>query len=93
MRCLEIFAAVLAEELMKQGTKILMDPDEIVWPDKTVTRVQTKAELRKMKKTGKQQEKTKHGVLGNLVNKYKNAAKAVEVVQEIPKTVLKCGRP
>ena len=46
-----------------------------------------------MKKTGKQQEKTKHGVFGDLVNKYKNAAKAVEVVQEIPKTVPKCGRP
>ena len=93
MRCLEILAAVLAEELMKQGTKILMDPDEIVWPDKTVTRAPMKAELRKMKKTGKQHEKTKHGVFGDLVNKYKNASKAVEVVQEIPKSVLKCGRP
>ena len=46
-----------------------------------------------MKKTGKQQEKTKHGVFGDLVNKYKNAAKAVEVVQEIPKNVPKRGCP
>ena len=93
MRCLEILAAVFVKELMKQGTEILMDPDEIVWPDKTVTRPPTKAELRKMKKTGKQHEKTKHGVFGDLVNKYKNASKAVEVVQEIPKSIPKRGRP
>ena len=93
MRCLEILAAVLAEELMNQGTKILMDPDEIVWPDKTVTRAPTKAELQKMKKNGKQHEKTKHGVFGDLVSKYKNASQAVEVVQEIPKSIPKHGRP
>ena len=67
-----------------------MDPDEIVWPDKTVTRPPTKAEL---KKSGKQQEKTKHGVFGDLINKYKTASKVNEVVQEIPKSVPKCGRP
>ena len=46
-----------------------------------------------MKKNGKQHEKTKHGVFGDLVSKYKNASQAVEVMQEIPKSIPKRGRP
>ena len=80
---------------MDQGTKILMDPDEIVWPDKIVTRPPSKAELRRMNKSGKSQAKTKHGVFGDLVHKYKNETvdAAQEKTEEILKLVPKHGRP
>ena len=98
MRCLEILAAVIAEKLMDQGTKILIDPDEIVWPDKTVTRPPSKGQLKKLKKNGKNQDKTKHGVFGDIVHKYKNASSvntqvdAVEI-NETPQNISKRGRP
>ena len=38
MRFLEVFASVLAEKLMSEGTQIFVNPDEIKWPDGTVSK-------------------------------------------------------
>ena len=37
MRTIEIVSAVLAEELMTQGTVINLDPEEILWTDGSVS--------------------------------------------------------
>ena len=60
MRALEIISAVLAECLMQQGTVFCIDPEQITWPDKTVTSALTRNEIRKLKKQGKVSAKTKH---------------------------------
>ena len=37
MRTIEILSALLAEELMRNGTQINLDPEETIWPDGTVS--------------------------------------------------------
>ena len=51
MRFVEIFASMLAENLMQHGTKIYSCPDEIKWPDGTVSKpVESKGKGRRKKK-------------------------------------------
>ena len=38
MRFVEVLASMLAEKIMMHGTKIFVSPDEIKWPDGTVTK-------------------------------------------------------
>ena len=38
MRTIEIVSAVLAEELMSQGTVINLDPEEIQWTDGSISK-------------------------------------------------------
>ena len=38
MRTIEILSALLAEELMRNGTQINLDPEEIIWPDGTISK-------------------------------------------------------
>ena len=38
MRTLEILSAILAEEVMRNGTQINLDPEEIIWPDGTTSK-------------------------------------------------------
>ena len=38
MRSIEILSAVLAEDTMANGTKINLDPEEIEWPDGTISK-------------------------------------------------------
>ena len=68
MRMIEIVSAVLAEELMTQGTVINLDPEEILWTDGSVSRPQGN------EKKGKGRKKTnptsKHGVFGKIVHEY-----------------------
>ena len=38
MRTLEILSAILAEDVMRNGTQINLDPEEIIWPDGSTTK-------------------------------------------------------
>ena len=101
MRALEIISAVLAECLMQQGTVFCIDPEQITWPDKTVTSALTRNEIRKLKKQGKVSAKTKHGLWGDLVHRYSDgkdgndppAQNAPRANVELPTAVPKKGRP
>ena len=39
MHTLEILLALLAEELIRNGTQINLDPEEIIWPDGTISKL------------------------------------------------------
>ena len=53
MHSIEILSAVLAEDIMANGTKINLDPEEIEWPDGMIS----KAHLMKRKAGGWPQKK------------------------------------
>ena len=100
MRCLEIISAVIAENLMENGTEFYFEPEKIVWPDKTVTSPPSKTQMRKLRESGKGSKKTKHGLWGDLVNKYSSpkldstAPATVGVAVDVdPPHVPKRGRP
>ena len=38
MCTLEILSALLAEELVRNGTQINLNPEEIIWPDGTISK-------------------------------------------------------
>ena len=38
MRTIEILSALLAEELMRNGTQFNLNPEEIIWPDGTISK-------------------------------------------------------
>ena len=38
MCTLEILSVILAEELIRNGTQINLDPEEIIWPDGTTSK-------------------------------------------------------
>ena len=98
MRCLEIIAAVIAENLMENGTQFYFEPEKIVWPDKTVTSAPSKTQMRKLRESGKGSKKTKHGLWGDLVNKYTkpksdSVASGIVAVDVDPPQIPKRGRP
>ena len=64
MRCVEITAALVAETLIELGVSIVTQPDEIHWPNGTVSKSPEPTKKRKGKKT----EKNKHGIFGQLVS-------------------------
>ena len=54
MRFLEVFASVLAEKIMSEGTQIFVNPDEIKWPDGTISKpVDSKTKKKKKKPNSK----------------------------------------
>ena len=63
MRFLEIFASLLAEKLMAEGTQIFVNPDEIKWPDGTISKPVDSQQKRRKKKPN-----SKDGLYGRLVN-------------------------
>ena len=68
MRFVEVFASMLAEQLMAHGTKIFVSPDEIKWPDGTVTKPYESKGLKGRKK--KKNPHAKDGVYGRIVHEY-----------------------
>ena len=68
MRTVEIISAVLAEQVMANGTKINLDPEEIAWPDGTVTK--PPSHDKKGKGTRKKNLNSKHSVYGRIVHEY-----------------------
>ena len=101
MCALEIISAILVECLMQEGTVFCLDPEQITWPDGTVTSALTRNEIRKLKKQGKVSAKTKHSLWGDIVHRYSNgkgtaetpAAEAPSSNVELPTAVPKKGRP
>ena len=67
MCTIEILSAVLAEQLMSNGTKINLDPEEITWPDGTVTKPPSHE---KKGKGRKKNPNSKHGMYGRIVHEY-----------------------
>ena len=68
MHFLEVLAAMLAERLMANGTQIYINPDEIKWPDGTISKpCESKAKSQKRKKKN---PSSKDGVYGKIVNEY-----------------------
>ena len=71
MRFLEVFASVLAEKLMTDGTQIYVNPDEIKWPDGTVSRpIDSKGNKKKKKKPN-----SRDGIYGHVVHDYSGRKK------------------
>ena len=75
MRTIEIVSAVLAEELMSQGTVINLDPEEIQWTDGSISKPPQHDKKAKGRK--KTNPNSKHGVFGKIVHEYgpKNTSK------------------
>ena len=64
----EVLAAMLAERLMANGTQIYINPDEIKWPDGTISKpCESKG---KGQKKRKKNPNSKDGVYGRIVNEY-----------------------
>ena len=69
MRIIEIVSAVLAERLMDNGTQFAMDPDQIIWSDGKITKVQTPQ--KKGRGRGKKVPPTsKNGVFRKIVQNF-----------------------
>ena len=69
MRILEIIAAELADRLIQHGTKIYVDPEEIHWPDGTITKPAENESGKKTKKK-KKSPTARDGVFGKIVSDY-----------------------
>ena len=69
MRILEIVSAVVAEKLMDNGTQFVIDPDQVIWPDGKITKVNTpqKKGRGRAKKTP---PTSKNGVFGKIVQNF-----------------------
>ena len=68
IRFIEVFASVLAEKLMSHGTKIYFCPDEIKWPDGTLSKPCKSKGLKGQKK--KKNPTGKDGVYAKIVHEY-----------------------
>ena len=68
MQFIEVFASVLAEKLMSHGTKIYFCPDEIKWPDGTLSKPCESKGLKGRKK--KKNPTGKDGVYAKIVHEY-----------------------
>ena len=70
MRTLEILSALLAEELARNGTQFNLDPEEILWPDGTVSKAPANDKGPRGGRKKKVNPNSKHGVFGKIVNEY-----------------------
>ena len=68
MRTVEVLSAVLAEKLVAQGCVINLDPEEIKWPDGTLTKLPPPEKGKRRKK--KPNPTSKNGVFGVIVHEY-----------------------
>ena len=66
MRALEVISAILAETLIEMRVLIVAEPPEVHWPNGLVSKLAVPI---RGKKSGKQTQKEKHGVFGDLVSK------------------------
>ena len=90
MRAIEIIASVLADRLMQNGTKIFVDPEEIHWPDGTVSKP-CESETGNKKKKKKRNATAKDGVFGKIVHEYgprKKASASASTSNETRSTVV-----
>ena len=74
MRFVEVLASMLAEKIMMHGTKIFVSPDEIKWPDGTVTKPYESKGLKGRRK--KKNPNSKDGVYSRIVHEYGGRKKA-----------------
>ena len=65
MRGLEVVSAIVAETLIELGVLIFTEPPEIHWPNSLVTKLPADP---RSKKKGKNVQKHKHGIYGELVS-------------------------
>ena len=70
MRTLEILSAILAEELMRNGNQINLDPEEIIWPDGTMSKAPDHGGGPRGGRKKKNIPSSKNGVFGKIVNEY-----------------------
>ena len=66
MRALEVISAIIAETLIEMRVLIFAEPPEVHWPNGLVSKLAVPV---RGKKSGKQTQKQKHGVFGDLVSK------------------------
>ena len=66
MRALEVISAIIAETLIEMRVLIFVEPPEVHWPNGLVSKMAVPV---RGKKSGKQTQKQKHGVFGDLVSK------------------------
>ena len=82
MQTIEILSALLAEELMRNGTQINLDPEEIIWPDGTIS----KAPIHEKGPRGGRRKKinpnSKNGIFGKVVNEYRPKNRSAVKPQE-----------
>ena len=86
MRFLEVFASLLAEKIMGDGAHIYVNPDEIKWPDGTVSRPVDSKDKNKKKKPN-----SRDGISGRVVHEYggrKKASASIEKENARPVVVL-----
>ena len=70
MRTLEILSAILAEELMRNGTQINLDPEEIIWPDGSTSKAPDHVKGPTGGRKRKAIPSSKNGVFGKIVTEY-----------------------
>ena len=70
MCTLEILSALLAEELMRNGTQINLDPEEIIWPDGTVSKAPSNETGPRGGRRKKLNPNSKNGIFGEVVHEY-----------------------
>ena len=70
MRTLEILSAILAEELMRNGTQINLDPEEIIWPDGSTSKAPDHVKSPRGGRKRKAIPSSKNGVFGKIVTEY-----------------------
>ena len=70
MRTLEILSAILAEDVMRNGTQINLDPEEIIWPDGSTTKATENLKGPRGGRKRKAIASSKNGVFGKIVNEY-----------------------
>ena len=84
MRTVEILSAVLAEKLLAQGCVINLDPEEIKWPDGTVTKLPPPEKGKRKKK--KPNPTSKNGVFGVIVHEYRGPG-AGKILETEPRAI------
>ena len=71
MHVIEILSATLVEDLIANKTVFHLDPEEIIWPDGTITRAPTNERKGKGKGSKKKSNpNSKFGVFGKIVHEF-----------------------
>ena len=70
MRTIEILSALLAEELMRNGTQFNLDPEEIIWPDGTISKPPLNEKGPRGGRRKKNNPNSKNGIFRKVVNEY-----------------------
>ena len=88
MRALEVISAIVAETLIEMGVLIFPDPPEVHWPNGLISKLAMPV---CGKKGGKNVQKNKHGIFGELVSKLAPTIPPASATQNSTKIASKKG--